>query len=516
MYIRRTTIKSRKDGKRYYTYRLVESKRTVKGVRQRTLLNLGKDFPYPRELWPDIVQRIEDIITGQQRLFPLDKVEVAAQRYAALLLQSQARAAELDKREIKATDYREIDVESLEMLRPRTVGIEHVAYEAIKRLELEKKLYGFGFSKPWVCAAIGTIVGRMAHPGSELSTFHFLRSESGLGELIDYDFQRMNLIRLYQVSDQLYKRKEELESFLYSNQSLLFGFKDTIILYDLTNTFFEGTGKYNDLANRGRSKEKRTDCPLVTLGLVMGESGFPKRSRIFAGNASEPKTLEEMLQVLCKNNKTEFSINEPPVVVLDAGIATEDNVKWLREKEYFYLVVSRKRHREFNENSAVTVKKDKRVTVKVQRVPNEETGEIELYCHSIKREGKECAIIDRFSKRLEEDLTKLDLGLKKKGTVKKYDKILERIGRLKEKYSRIARQYEIKVEKNEETGNAQWVKWKRKVSEDLFPGVYCLRTNKTDWNESTLWHTYTMLTDVESVFRSLKSELGLRPIYHHL
>ena len=189
-------------------------------------------------------------------------------------------------------------------------------------------------------------------------------------------------------------------------------------------------------------------------------------------------------------------------------------MKWLREKEYFYLVVSRKRHREFNENSAVTVKKDKRVTVKVRRAPNEETGEIELYCHSTKREGKERAIIDRFSKRLEEDLTKLDLGLNKKGTVKKYDKILERIGRLKEKYSRIARQYEIKVEKNEETGNAQWVKWKRKVSEDLFPGVYCLRTNKTDWNESTLWHTYTMLTDVESVFRSLKSELGLRPIYH--
>ena len=190
MYIRRTTIKSREDGKRYYTYRLVESKRTAKGVRQRTLLNLGKDFSYPRELWPDIAQRIEDIITGQQRLFPLDKeLEAAAQRYAALLLQSQARAAELDKKEIRATDYREIDVESLEMLRPRTVGIEHVAYEAIKYLGLEKKLYGFGFSKPWVCAAIGTIVGRMAHPGSELSTFHWLRSESGLGELIDYDFQ---------------------------------------------------------------------------------------------------------------------------------------------------------------------------------------------------------------------------------------------------------------------------------------------------------------------------------------
>jgi transposase len=150
-------------------------------------------------------------------------------------------------------------------------------------------------------------------------------------------------------------------------------------------------------------------------------------------------------------------------------------------------------------------------------VVNTETGEVELHCHSQAREQKEQAMQDRFSERFESALQSLSDGLSKKGTTKRYDKVLERIGRLKEKYRRAAQHYEIRVEHDEQSGKATVIHWARKEkahTQATHPGVYCLRTNLGEWDETTLWNTYTMLTDLEAVFRSLKSELGLRPNYH--
>jgi len=206
-----------------------------------------------------------------------------------------------------------------------------------------------------------------------------------------------------------------------------------------------------------------------------------------------------------------------PTVVMDAGIATEENIQWLIKHQYPYLVVSRKRHNEFSEDEAIIIKSDRDCTVKAHKVINEETGEVELYCHSSRREKKETAIRDRFSARFEEAIITLDAGLNKKGRVKKYDKVLVKIGRIKEKYSRVAKHYRIKVEKDEATDNAVKISWERKEAsnnEDPNLGVYCLRTSQGSWDEKNLWRTYTMLTDLEAVFRSLKSELGLRPVFH--
>jgi transposase len=160
---------------------------------------------------------------------------------------------------------------------------------------------------------------------------------------------------LYQVSDQLLKKKATIEEHLYKRQRSLFGLLETITLYDLTNTYFEGQSKANAYAARGHSKEKRTDCPLVTFGLVLDSSGFPRRSHVYDGNVSEPTTLAEMLRDLEGGH---VSTGLKPTVVMDAGIATEDNIAWLRQHQYPYLVVSRKRHREFDEESSVVVKKD--------------------------------------------------------------------------------------------------------------------------------------------------------------
>ena len=519
MYIRRTTVNRHKDGKPYYTYRLVESVRTSKGVRQHTLLNLGSNFTCPRESWPDLARRIGEVISGQKQLFPpASDLEDAAQRYAALIIQSKNRADGIDG----DTDYRNVDISTLEFMRPRSIGVEHVAYEALRQLQLDKKLLELGLNKHQLCTAIGTVIGRMIEPGSELSTHYWLQHHTGLGELIGYDYENMKLTRMYQTSDILLKHQKDLEVHLYERQCSIFQFEETITLYDLTNTYFEGSGKYNNLAAHGHSKEKRTDCPLVTLGLVLDSSGFPIRSNVFAGNASEPQTLAEMIKGLKGSRQTESTQQQlfkqrKPTIVMDAGIATEDNINWLKKEQYHYLVVSRKRHREFSDKEAAVVKTDKDCTVKAYKKINDKTDEVELYCHSTRREDKERAIYNRFSTRFEEALDKINFGLHKKGCVKKYDKILVSLGRLKQKYSRAAKNYRITIKKDNKTGNAVRITWELKESPnstDSHPGVYCLRTNQHTWDEATLWRTYTMLTDLEAVFRSLKSELGLRPVFH--
>lgn len=517
MYIRRTSIKSRKDGHQYYTYRLVESERTEKGVRQRTLLNLGTGFSLSRERWPEVASRVQQIIRGEALLFELpQEIEEMAQNFAARIIQAKAQ----NKTEDDQPDYREVDIDRLEMLRPRSISCEHVALEAFHSLKLGEHLKTLGFNGPQLAAAIGTIIGRMCHPASELATHYWLQNVSGLGELIDYDFSKTNMYKMYSISDQLLKKKEAIEKYLYLQEKNLFGFQETITLYDLTNTYFEGQGEGNRLGELGHSKEKRTDCPLVTLALMLDSSGFPKSSQVFADNASEPKTLKKMINGLEKKGRNP-NLFEPQkaTVVMDAGIASEKNIEWLKANEYPYIVVSRKRHRQFDVKEAVVVKQDKGCTVKAQKVIDSKTDEVLLYCHSTQREKKERAINNRFTIRFEEDLKYLDAGLHLKNRLKKYGKVVEKIGRLKQKNGRASKLYQIDVLKDEKSGNAVKIRWTRNVEPDTkdgFPGVYCLRTSHKDLNEDALWRTYTMLTDLEAVFRSLKSELGMRPVFHQV
>ena len=512
MYIRRSAIKSRHTGEPYYTYRLVESARIDGRVRQRTLVNLGRHFDVPREQWSALAQRIKQLMDRQADLLPIDldpKWEALAQRYSALVIRAKARWGEATSPE--GADYQTVDVNSLDPVRPRGVGVEHVCLEAIRQVGLETKLEALGFTGPQWAAALGTIVGRMSAPGSELFTHGWLQAHSGLGELIEFDFGTLNLMQLYRVSDQLLKHKESLESYLYARERSLFDLEEVITLYDLTNTYFEGTAQGNRNAALGHSKEKRSDCPLVTLALVLDGSGFPKRSEVFAGNANEPKTLAEMVGKLVENDAS-----PGPTIVLDAGIASEENIAWLVEGGYHYVVVSRKRHREFNEHEAVWVKDEGPLRIRAQRVVNSDTREVELYCHSSQREEKDRSIQELFTQRFEAALKKLADGLPKKGTVKRYDKVLKRVGRLQQKYPRAAQHYEVTVTPDADSDKASALHWKRKQTvDDTLPGVYCLRTNQEHWDEATLWRTYTLLTDLEAVFRCLKSELGLRPVFHH-
>lgn len=508
MYIRRTAIKSRRTGEPYYTYRLVESVRSADEVRQRTLLNLGRHFDVPRERWALLAQRIEQLTSPQATLgvvqLPPGEEELA-QRYAAQVIQARARGPS----PAGEADYQTVDVSRVDVVRPRSVGIEQVALQTIRQLGLDRKLEELGFNGPQTAAAIGTLVGRMAAPGSERATDDWLKHHSGLGELIDFVFEDMNPWQLYRVSDRLLKHKAALESFLYAREHTLFDFEEVITLYDLTNTYFEGVAATNHEARRGKSKEKRSDCPLVTLALVLDGSGFPKCSEVFPGNASEPQTLEQMLTAL-----PHAAVS--PTVVLDAGIATAENVAWLSAHGYRYVVVSRKRQRRFDPQQATLIKEADGVRIQAQRLVNPETGEVELYCHSSQRQKKEEGIHRLTEERLEAELKQLAEGLHKKRTVKRYDKVVERIGRLRQKYPRAAQYYSIDVTHDPDSGLATAIAWTRTTTiADTLPGVYCLRSNCLDWDEATLWTTYIMLTDLEAVFRCLKSELGLRPVFHH-
>ena len=305
------------------------------------------------------------------------------------------------------------------------------------------------------------------------------------------------------------RHRDAIEDHLFSSIRRLLMLEETVTLYDLTNTYFEGGAAANSKARYARSKEKRSDCPVVTLGMVLNGGGFVRRSRTFAGGASEATTLTEML--------TGLSAPLGALVIMDAGIATEANLVWLVEHGYRYLVVRRGGARQFDEARAVAIETAGGESMRLQKVLSEDGEEVRLYCHSLEREAKETAMVTRFSQRFEAGLQKIVEGLQKPRTEKRYDKLLERIGRLKEKSHGASRHYTVSLVRDKSGKKVTALNWEKSVVAGTMathPGVYCLRSSETAWDEERLWRTYTMLTDLESVFRSLKSELGLRPVYH--
>jgi len=511
MYIRKVTHIDKNNGQDYHTFKLVESVRTERGPRQRAMLNLGREFALPEEQWKDLANRIEEIITGQSPLFVYSaEIENLANRYARQITGDSRRSILPEAvSAADAPDYQRVDVGSVDHEHARTVGAEHVVHETIKELGLDKKLRELGFNKPAVDASIGVIAARLIAPGSERSTHVWLQEVTALDDLLGADFINLSQDRVYKTADMLLRCRSEIEAHLRERERSLFQLQETLILYDLTNTFFEGTGKYNGKAHFGHSKEKRTDCPLVTLGLVLDADGFPKRSDIFDGNVSEAGTLEGMITAL-----STADILLKPLIVMDAGIGTQKNLDWLKEHGYGYLVVSRKRKIDIPSLlSMVTVRQDKQRLIQAALVNNPDTGEIELYCHSSAKAIKEEGIRSRFEERFEEEIAKTQAALSKKYGTKRYEKVVEKIGRLKERFKRVARRYEIEISRDEKTNLATKIACERREQDDR-SGLYCLRSNRVDFKEQALFDIFSMLTDIEDAFRSMKSELGLRPVYH--
>jgi transposase len=511
MFIREITRTDHQTGKVYVYHRLMESVRTPKGPRQRIVLDLGR-LDLPRERWKILADRIEQVLSGQKSLWPVDEsIEKLARDFARRVKRKERQALPEACVPEVAPQWETVDLGSLTQEEVRTVGGEALGHWAFNKLGFAGMFEDLGFSQTQIDVASLLIIGRLIHPASERETFLWATESSGLDELLGTDFEKISLSALYRLSDLLVQHREAIEAHLQRSERSLFCLRESIILYDLTNTFLTGTAQESTKAKLGRSKEKRTDCPLLTLALVLDEDGFPKVSKVFEGNVSEPSTLAMILDALPVYGQ--MPLKASPTVVIDAGIATAKNIELIRSRGMEYVCVSRSRPRQSPEGERTLIKTGPGGTV--QGIRMEKDGEILLYCESTGRSAKEQGIRDRFQKRFEEGLTSIAASLSKRGGVKNYDKVLERVGRLRERCASVAQFYEVVVERSEDIATA--LTWRIQNEEGLrarFRGGYLIRSSRKDLDEKGLWSLYTTLTLVEESFRSLKSDLGLRPMYH--
>jgi transposase len=390
----------------------------------------------------------------------------------------------------------------------RTIGAEYVGVEFYRKLGMERILAELGLSQEQQRMAALLIVGRLVAPASERSTREWVRYRSGVSELLGSWVKGVSLSALYRGTDTLYSAKDRIEELLRGEEKRLFGLEEKIVLYDLTNTYFEGHRSGGPEVTYGKSKDKRNDCPLMTVGLVVDEWGFAKRSGFFPGNAKEPETLEQMLR--------ELGAAADATVVVDAGIGIEKNLVALREAGFHYICVGRGKPLEEADDTdegMVLIKARAENVVRGKLVKGQ--GEWILRCESSQRRVKEQAMKERFRQRFEEGLSQIRASLGKKRGIKSYEKVLERLGRLKERSHGIHRYYEITLIHDQRTvSEVRWNYSRATEADERYAGRYYIRTSRTDLDEKSLWQLYVTLGGIEDSFRSLKGELGLRPVFH--
>jgi len=508
MFIRAIQKKNKNSNTIYYTHKLVESIRTSGGPRQRTVLNLGP-LELDKDKWKDLANRIEEITTGQKRLLNADEeIEKLARHYANLLAQQQI--AEKAEQSSQEPDFQTLDVNELSSSEGICIGPEHAGLAAMKQLGFFKLFQDLEFGPNQIDLAVLSVVGKLIHPSSENELRRYAREQSGLDELLGTSFARIPQNSLYEISDLLLEHKHAIEQFLRSNTKKMLDLSESIILYDLTNTHFEGSALECDKAKHGQNKQKRHDRPQVTVGFVLDQHGFLKKSRVFNGNVSEPSTLMEMVQDMHnKVNGEQLPLPvDKPTVVLDAGIASEENLATLQEQGFSYVVVSRSRPKDIPDQDFTEIKPG------IKARSFQQGQELFLHCLSEDKTKKEQAMLRKAKENMEQELNKLRQGLGLKKRLKRYDKILERIGKLRKRYSRVSKGFEIHVQK--EDNNAVDITWnfdENKLSKP-YDGTYFLRTDRTDLDPESIWRIYVMLTTVEDSFQYLKGDLGLRPNFH--
>ena len=414
-------------------------------------------------------------------------------------------------------DAATVDLDSLGHENPRSVGCERLCLKALDELAFEDILRGLDVVDRDARIAAALVVARMVHPSSEREASRWLRCDSATAELLGLEGDRKALSRktLYRIGDILWRHREAIQAALFQKERSLLDIPGSIVFYDLSNAFYHG--RHNTgLIRFGRSKQKRNDLPLVSLALALDDAGFPRSCEILPGNVSEPETLEEAmarLDAACGPQQ------HKPTVVMDAGIASAANLKWLRKHGYHWVVVSRGAKPpppEGKAELAFTTAADHEV--RAWRLA-EEAGEVRLYVVSEGKKATEDSILAMKRGRFTDALDKLHAGLSIPGRLKRYEKVLESVGRIKQRHTRVARHFEVTVEKAAKGANASAVRYRRKPLHDQADeqaGAYVLRTSRTEWDSETILRTYWRITEVEQTFRSLKSELGLRPIFHQL
>jgi transposase len=511
MFIKPT--KKKVGDKTYVNHVLVESVATPKGPRHRVVCSLGSLAPAPAEEWLALAHKIEVALTGQHPLVGDPQVDT---------LVAQVQAARRGARQTAGkSDLVAVHTDQVTTEEHREAGPVHVGHQLWQKLGMDAVVARAGLSaRTRVLTEIMTL-NRLVWPLSEHAMPDWIR-RTALADLLGENFDTLVDETLYQNLNRLHPQRVAIERALAERERSLFNLEGSLFLYDLTSTYFEGQCLQNPQAKRGYSRDRRPDCKQVVVGLVLDRDGFPKAHEVFEGNRTDRTTVAEMLEAL----EQRVGRTQGATVVVDRGMAFDDTLQQIKDRHYHYLVASRQGERnahldDFEEEdgwqeivrepSPTNPGQQKtRVVVKRKVVGDE----VHILCRSDGREEKDRAIREKHEQRLLGDLRKLKHRVAT-GKLKAAAKIHEALGRLKERYPRVARYYEIGYTAS--TASVTWAEHaEKKAVATRLDGGYLLKTDRQDLADEEIWRTYILLTRVESAFRAMKSPLCERPIFHRL
>jgi len=480
MYIRPITIT--KNGKRHGYWALVESYRTRFGPRQRVVSYLG--------------QMDESLRCGIHQ-------KASGKAHQRMLFDDAEPA------------WVEVNVHAIRVENCLDFGGPWLGLELLKKLGLTELFEQFMPSGredvSWSLMALVLVIGRLCEPSSELHIAEHFYKNTALCDLLGISVDKINDDRLYRALDQLLPHKEQLEVHLKERLGQLFGLEYDILLYDVTSTYFEGQAPGNPLAKRGYSRDHRSDCKQVCIGLVVSKCGMPLGYEIFAGNRHDSTTVEEIVDTMEQRYG-----KADRIWVMDRGMVSQDNIELLKQEGRRYIIGTPKSMLKKFETQLLSDDWDTvHEGLEVKCCPSPDGDETFILCRSQDRGKKEQAMHERFEKRIEEGLKKIETAC----TRQKCDPvtIAKRIGRLLGQNSRAAGLFKTDVITTAD-GRVRlvWDKvdaWRSWAT--LSEGCYMLRTNIRDWSSEDLWKAYIQLTEAEAAFRIHKSDLKMRPIWHH-
>lgn len=521
MFIRVVKKKNTSTGKTFCQYQLCQSSRIDGKVKQYSILYLGSNALLEEaENRKMLAQLMKALISGQSLLFneyPSPIVKLAEEYYEKFRIKYKDVGID-DVMSIPPVEgkaqMQEIDINTVEIEDSRTFGGEYLCKQMMEKLGLGQCMKELGFSQQQIDLAHISIISRALFTASEHKTAQYLATSSALKALYGYESQTISHKNLYPIADLLYRNKNKIDKFVYGRISHMFNLKDSLVIYDLSNTYFEGRKQGSELARYGKNKDKRDDCKQVVFTGVINAEGFIRYCRIYEGNKADITTIEDMVGDL-EGHSDNIS---DKTVVMDAGFASDDNLAYLSSKGLKYICVSRHRIKDYSpvkqgQGYRIYDKRNNAIDLKLFTPGGYD--DLWMQVISSQKRIKETSMASKLEVRFEQAMQSLSEGLNKKGTTKRAEKVWERIGRIKEKHNRVSGRYNIDVAVL--TGKAVKVSWEKKPvplkDGDQF-GLYFIRTNYLHANEKQLWDIYNTIREVESTFRCLKSDLNLRPVYH--
>lgn len=486
-----------KDGKIHTYWALVESIRTARGPRHRVVAWLGELGADTRQGWARMAHGLGNggQLAEQENLFPSGEA-------------------------VSCPEWIRVNIERIRIERSREFGNVWLAWVLWKKLGLDvlfQKLLGEEKQEetrrpdiPWSIMAFVLTAARLCEPSSELHIEDTWYHKTALSDFLGISDEKINTDRLYRAMDQILPHKGALEGHLKSRLGELFSLSFDLLLYDVTSTFFEGEAKKNPKARRGYSRDHRSDCKQVCIGLVVTPEGIPFGYEVFAGNRHDATTLEEIVGAMeAKYGKANR------IWVMDRGIVSEENLAFLRSRGGQYIVGTPKGMlRRFEKELPGRKWTEVAPQVKVKLCRGPQGSETFILCRSEARREKERAMHRLFAGRIEKGLTELSKAMRK-GSLTDAAVAERRIGRLLQANQRAARLFDIRVIRKKKGLTLQWkrqTKWFRWAG--LSDGCYLLRTNLNEWDPQKLWKAYIQLTAAEAAFRAMKSELNVRPVFH--